>query len=100
MAPVLDVGQRHALDRASPASIGWPCGHVLASPIAASMRASRTRRHRVLEPLGLLVDLVPRDAEDVGQEALDQAVAADDAAGVLAPVLGEARARLSASRVT
>jgi hypothetical protein len=28
----------------------------------------------VLETLGLLVDLVPRDAEDVGEEALDQAV--------------------------
>ncbi len=25
-----------------PGSIGWPCGHVLASPIAASMRASST----------------------------------------------------------
>ena len=34
--------------------------------------------HRVLHPLGLLVDLVPRDAQDVGEEALDQAVAADD----------------------
>ena len=27
---------------ASPGSIGWPCGHVFASPIAASMRASST----------------------------------------------------------
>ena len=43
------------------------------------------RAHRVLEALGLLVDLVPRDAEDVGQEALDQAVAADDALGVVEP---------------
>ncbi len=41
------------------------------------------RRHRVLQPLGLLVDLVPGDAEHVGQEALDQAVAADDVLGVL-----------------
>ena len=73
----------------SPGWIGWPCGQVLASPIAASMRASSTRRHRVLEPLGLLVDLVPRDPEDVGEEALDQPVAADDALGVLAPVVGE-----------
>ena len=56
------------------------------------------RRHRVLEPLGLLVDLVPRDPEHVGEEALDQPVAADDALGVLAPVLGEASA-LSAPRV-
>ena len=42
------------------------------------------RRHRVLDPLGLLVDLVPGDAEHVGEEALDHAVAADDVAGVLA----------------
>ena len=34
-------------------------------------------RHRVLEALGLLVDLVPGNPEHVGQEALDQAVAAD-----------------------
>ena len=25
-----------------PTSIGWPCGHVLASPIAASIRSSST----------------------------------------------------------
>ena len=43
------------------------------------------RRHRVFEPLGLLVDLVPRDAEDVGEEALDQAVAPDDRLGVSRP---------------
>ena len=47
------------------------------------------RRHRVLEPLGLLVDLVPRDPEHVGEEALDQAVAADDALGVLGARVGE-----------
>jgi hypothetical protein len=47
------------------------------------------RRHRVLDPLRLLVHLVPGDAEDVGEEALDHAVAADDVAGVLAPGLGE-----------
>ena len=41
------------------------------------------RRHRVLHALGLLVDLVPRDPEHVGKEALDQAVAADDRLGVL-----------------
>ena len=33
------------------------------------------RRHRVLEPLGLLVHVVPRDAQDVGEEALDQPMA-------------------------
>ena len=56
------------------------------------------RRHRVLEALGLLVHVVPRHADDVGQEALDQPVAADDRLGVLAPVSVNAIA-LSASRV-
>ena len=40
------------------------------------------RGHRVLEPLGLLVHLVPGDAEHVGEEALDQPVAADDRLGL------------------
>ena len=75
--------------RARPATIGWPCGQVVASPIAAQHALLEPRRHRVLHALGLLVDLVPRDAQDVGQEALDQAVAADDRLGVLAAVLGE-----------
>jgi hypothetical protein len=39
-------------------------------------------RHRVLETLGLLVHVVPWHAEHVGQEALDQPVAADDLLGV------------------
>ena len=47
------------------------------------------RRHRVLDPLGLLVDLVPGDAEDVGEEALDHPVALDDVGRVLAAGLGE-----------
>ena len=47
------------------------------------------RRHRVLHPLGLLVHVVPRHADDVGQEALDQAVAARDLLGVAATVVGE-----------
>ncbi len=46
-------------------------------------------RHGVLEALGLLVDLVPGHAENVGEEALDQAVAADDAFGVRGAVVGE-----------
>jgi hypothetical protein len=43
----------------------------------------------VLQPLRLLVHVVPRDAEDVGQEALHQAVAAHQRGRVLAPVVGE-----------
>ena len=46
----------------------------------------------MLEPLGLLVDLVPGDPEDVGEEALDQAVALDDLLGVVAAAVGEAEA--------
>ena len=47
------------------------------------------RRHRVLELLGLLVHVVPRDPHHIGQEALDHPVAADDLLGVPAPRLGE-----------
>jgi hypothetical protein len=43
----------------------------------------------VLEPLGLLVDLVPGDPENVGEEALDQPVTVDDLRCLLVPVLGE-----------
>ncbi len=78
----LDVGERDA---------GEPCAGDDRVPVRAGLRvADRSehallehRRHRVLEPLGLLVDLVPRDAQDVGEEALDQPVAADDLLGVL-----------------
>ncbi len=45
----------------------------------------------MLQALGLLVDLVPRDPEDVGEEALDQAMAADDRLRVVATVVGEAK---------
>jgi hypothetical protein len=43
----------------------------------------------VLEALGLLVDLVPGDAEDVGEEALDHPVPAHDRGGVAVALLGE-----------
>ena len=33
LGALLDVGERHAVSRA-PSKIGWPCGQVLASPIA------------------------------------------------------------------
>ena len=45
------------------------------------------RRHRVLEALGLLVDLVPRDLQHVGEEALDEPVAAHDPLGVIESAL-------------
>ena len=59
---------------------------------------SSARRHRVLDPLGLLVDLV-QGMPDVGEEALDHPVAADDVGGVLAAFLGEGQ-RLSWLRST
>ena len=43
----------------------------------------------MLDPLRLLVDLVPGDPEDVGEEALDHPVALDDVGRVLAAGLGE-----------
>jgi len=43
----------------------------------------------VLEAFGLLVDLVPGDLQDVGQEALDHAVAAGDLLGLGTAVLGQ-----------
>ena len=56
--------------------------------MARSMRSSTTGDIQC-SALGLLVHLVPGDVEDVGKEALDQAVAADDLAGVLAAAVGE-----------
>ena len=47
-------------------------------------------RHRVLEALGLLVHLVPRDPQDVGQEPFDQPVAAHDVLRVLGALGREA----------
>src|SRR4051812_19693339 len=84
----LDVGQRDALDaRAGDDRV----------PVRAGLRVAdggqhallQHRRHRVLQPLGLLVDLVPRDPEDVSEKALDEAVAAHDALGVLGARVGE-----------
>ena len=68
----------------SPTRIGWPCGQVVASPTARA-HTPRTGRHRVLEVLGLLVHVVPRDPDDVGEEPFDQPVSADDRLGVVAP---------------
>ena len=79
---LLDVGQRDALlARLSP--IGCPCGHVCGVADRGQHPLLEHRRHRVLEPLGLLVDLVPGDPEHVGQEALHQPVPAHDRGGVL-----------------
>ena len=87
LSPPAGVGQRDALD-ARPAESGVRAGTSLRrrSRQASSLRP---RRHPVLEPFGLLVDLVPGDPEDIGQEPLDQAVAADGRLGVVAAPVGE-----------
>jgi hypothetical protein len=85
---LLDVGQRHArlaLDVADRMPVGAGARVTDSGHHALLER----RRHRVLEPLGLLVHVVPRDAEDVGQEALDQPVPAHDRGGVVAAAVGE-----------
>ena len=79
----LDIGQRDALDTGA--------GHDRVT-VRTRLRVAdggehpllQHGRHRVLEPLGLLVHVVPRDPEDVGQEALDQPMATDDRLGVFA----------------
>ena len=93
----LDVAERHADD---------PVADVDRMPVRARLRVAdrgeharlQHGRHRVLEPLRLLVHLVPRDPEDVGEKALDQPVAADDALGVLAPVVGEGEHLVGSAR--
>src|SRR5438270_13298 len=75
--PHLHVGERHAFEARA-------CHQRM--PVRARVSAAdrrehalfEVRRHRVLEPLGLLVHLVPRHAEDVREETLDQAMAAHD----------------------
>ena len=85
---LLDVGERDALlARAGDDRV--PVGARLGVADRGEHALLERWRHRVLEPLGLLVDLVPRDVQDVREEALDQPMAADDLACVLAPRLGE-----------
>ncbi len=83
-----DVCERHAGDaRADADRVSMRAGGGVADRRQHALLEHR--RHRVLEPLGLLVHLVPGDPEDVGEEALDQAVAADDLLGLALARLGE-----------
>ena len=93
----LAVGERHAVDAAAGvdrmavrARLGVADGgeHPLLEH----------RRHRVLDPLRLLVHLVPRDPEHVGEEALDHPVAAHDVLGVLAAGVGEGQRAVGPAR--
>ena len=72
-----------------PATIGWPCGHVFASPMAASIRSSSTGDIACSRRSASSWTSSHGMPEDVGEEALDQAVAADDALGVLGARVGE-----------
>ena len=76
-----DVGQRHAR-QALAGDDRMAVGAGLGVADRGEHALLEDRRHGVLQALGLLVDLVPGNAEHVGEEALDQAVAADDALGV------------------
>ena len=72
--------------RRSEPGMGLPCGQVVGSPSTRFMASSTGVGDDVLPPTGLVVGVGPRQAEDVGEEALGQAVAAHDA-------LGQARGR-------
>ena len=79
----LDVGQQSALlARALDDRVAVGAGLGVAD--RGEHALLEHRRHRVLQALGLLVDLVPGDAEHVGEEALDQAVALDHRLGLVA----------------
>ena len=85
---LLDVGERHAL-----LALALEDRVAVRAGLRVADRAQHAlldhRRHPVLEPLGLLVDLIPGNVEHVGEEALDQPVAADDAGRVLLARVGE-----------
>ena len=83
------VGQRHAVDPLPDTDrMAVRTGERIADA-AADVRLE-AGCHRVLEVLGLLVHLIPRDADLISQEALDHAVTADDPLGVGATRRGEA----------
>ena len=84
----LDVRERHALDPppGNDRMAMGAYGRVADGRPDVGLEAGR---HRVLEPFGLLVHVVPRHAHDVGEEPLDHAVAADDVLRVLAAVRSE-----------
>ncbi len=94
---LLDVGERHALDAlAGRDRVAVRAGRRVADGGAHALL--ELRRHRVLEPLRLLVHVVPRNAQHVGQEALDQAVPADDPLRVPESLLREADRLVGSAR--
>jgi len=62
---------------------GSPCGSTLGCPRYASMRFKDFVGDRVFEVLGFVVDFGPVQAEDLDEEELDEAVAAEDVEGQL-----------------
>ena len=71
------------------------CGRVADGRPDVGLEAGR---HRVLEPFGLLVHVVPRHAHDVGEEPLDQTVARHDLLGVAPALVREVDGLLGVAR--
>ncbi len=93
----VDVGERNP-GQARAGDDGMPVGARLGVADGGEHALLEHGRHGVLEALGLLVDLVPGHAEDVGEEALDQAVPAHDPLGVLGAAGGERDRAVGAAR--
>ena len=70
--------------------MGLPWGQVVGSPSRRTRRGLDRIGDDVLPLAGLGVGVGPRQAQDVGEEALGQAVAAHHALGQAQPVVGEA----------
>ncbi len=88
LGALLDVGQGHALD--APTRLDRvPVGAGRGLPHRRPDVGLEAWGHGVLEPLGLLVHVVPGNADDIGQKALDQAVARDDLLGIAPAPTGE-----------
>ena len=88
-----DVGERRGVGRdvVGP-GIGLPCGQVVGLPSRRSIACSTASADHVLPLPGLVVGLGPRQLQDVGEEALGEAVAAHDPLGERRPGVGEADA--------
>jgi hypothetical protein len=86
--PRLAVGQRHAVDPFADSDRVTMGAGGSVSDCRADVRLE-TRCHCVLKLLCLLVHLVPGNADHIGEETFDHAVATDHTLGVLAPRLSE-----------
>jgi hypothetical protein len=93
----LTIGQRHPVDALADGDrVSVGAGRRIADGLAHV--GLEARRHRVLELLGLLMHVVPRHPDDVGEEALNHPMAPDDALGMLAPEVRELDPASAAAR--